>query len=83
MVTFYSVSWIPTPGNSGANEMSAALVFTTLSNVDSITGWMVLLWRFAIYYVFILSGIGISIFEIIRSAVRNKRAAKQEKKKNK
>lgn len=79
IVTFYSVSWIPTPGNSGVNEASAALVFTTLKNVDSITGWMVLLWRFAIYYVFILSGIGISIFEIIRSAVRNRRAAKAQK----
>lgn len=80
MVTFYSVCWVPTPGNSGANEMSAAFVFTsTLPSVMSLTGWMVLLWRFAIYYVFILSGIGISIFEIIRSAVRNKRAAKSER----
>ncbi len=84
MVTFYSVSWIPTPGNSAASEASSALVFTTLSTaVSGITSWMVLLWRFAIYYVYILSGIGISIFEIIRSAVRNKRAAKKEQKESK
>lgn len=80
MVTYYSVSWVPTPGNSGANEVSAAFVFTsTLPALTTLTGWMVFLWRFAIYYVFILSGIGISIFEIIRSAVRNKRAAKAAK----
>ena len=85
-VLFYlpSVSWIPTPGNSAAGEASSALVFTTLlTAVSGITSWMVLLWRFAIYYVYILSGIGISIFEIIRSAVRNKRAAKKEQKESK
>lgn len=84
MVTFYSVSWIPTPGNSAASEASSALVFSTLSTaVSGITSWMVLLWRFAIYYVYILSGIGISIFEIIRSAVRNKRAMRKEQKNTK
>lgn len=79
MVSYYSVSWIPTPGNSGASEASSAIVFSTIANVSSITSWMVLLWRFAIFYVFILSGIGISIFEIIRSAVRNRRAEKKQK----
>lgn len=80
MISFYSVSLIPTPGNSGASEFSSTFVFSTLSKtVSGFIGWMVFLWRFTTYYVYILSGIGISIFEIIRSAVRNKRAAKKEK----
>ena len=83
MISYYSVSLIPTPGNSGAQEVSSTFVFSTLSAaVSGFIGWMVFLWRFTTYYVYILSGIGISIFEIIRSAVRNSRAAKKEKMEN-
>ncbi|MDE5547483.1 MAG: flippase-like domain-containing protein [Clostridia bacterium] len=81
MVSFYSASFIPTPGNSGASEAMTTLVFLTVTGINSILGWVILLWRFATFYVYILTGIGISIFEIIRSAVRNKRARKKEAKK--
>ncbi len=80
MVSFYSASFIPTPGNSGASEAMTTLVFLTVTGINSILGWVILLWRFATFYVYILTGIGISIFEIIRSAVRNKRARKKEAK---
>lgn len=78
MVSFYSASFIPTPGNSGASEAMTTLVFLTVTGINSILGWVILLWRFATFYVYILTGIGINIFEIIRSAVRNKRASKAE-----
>ncbi|MDE7296534.1 MAG: flippase-like domain-containing protein [Clostridia bacterium] len=81
MVSFYSASFIPTPGNSGASEAMTTLVFLTVTGINSILGWVILLWRFATFYVYILTGIGISIFEIIRSAVRNKRARKKEARK--
>ena len=41
-------------------------------------GWVVLVWRFFTYYLYILSGIGISIFEVIRDAVRQKRRVREE-----
>ncbi len=81
MISFYSSSLVPTPGNSGASEAMTTLVFVTIisvSGVEPVIGWIVLLWRFLTYYVYILSGIGISIFEIIRSAVRVRRAKKQQ-----
>lgn len=78
MVSFYSASFVPTPGNSGASEAMTTLVFLTVTGINSILGWVILLWRFATYYVYIVTGIGISIFEIIRSAVRNKRARKAQ-----
>ena len=41
------------------------------------SAWIIIVWRFLTYYVYILTGIGINVFEIIRSAVRNRRAKKQ------
>ncbi len=77
-LSFYSSSLFPTPGNSGATEAASALVFVTLSDaISPIAGWLVLVWRFCTYYIYILSGIGINIFEIIRGAVRNRRARKK------
>lgn len=80
MISYYAASLVPTPGNSGASEAMTTLVFlaaaNTIPGIGSVLGWVILLWRFANYYLYILSGIGISIFEIIRSAVRRKRAAK-------
>lgn len=79
LISYYAASLVPTPGNSGAVETTTSLVFITVTGIDPVIGWVVLLWRFATYYVYILSGIGINIFEIIRSAVRNKRALRQNK----
>ncbi len=72
MVSFYSASMVPTPGNSVASEAMTTLVFLTVTGIESVLGWVILLWRFANFYVYILSGIGINIFEVIRSAVRNR-----------
>lgn len=79
-ISFFASSFIPTPGNSGASEAMSTLVFSSLgAKIHPMLGWVLLLWRFGTYYVYILSGIGISIFEIIRSAVRQRRAAKLQK----
>ena len=79
VVSFYSSSFVPTPGNSGASEAMTMIVFLTVSGINSVLGWIVLLWRFATFYLYIVSGIGINIFEIIRSAVRPRRANKSQK----
>lgn len=78
MISFYASSLIPTPGNSVANEALTALIFlkgfSNESLMTPVIGWVILVWRFATYYVYILTGIGINIFEIIRSAYRAHRA---------
>ncbi len=80
MISYYSASLIPTPGSSGAVETTSSLVFATAlasnPSVGPVIGWVILVWRILTYYIYIFSGIGINIFEIIRSAVRNKRAKK-------
>lgn len=78
-ISQYSAYLIPTPGNTGAMEMTTSLVFVTVTGIAPVIGWVVLVWRLVTYYVYIVSGIGINIFEIIRDAVRNKRAARKLK----
>ena len=76
MLTFYAASMVPTPGNSGALETAASLIFATVlgaSSAGGTIGWSILLWRLLTYYIYIIIGVGINIFEIIRSAVRNHR----------
>ena len=77
-LTRYTALLIPTPGNTGAMEATGSLIFATVKSIQPMLGWVVLVWRFLTYYIYILSGIGISIFEVIRDAVRQKRAVRAE-----
>lgn len=76
MLSFYSASLVPTPGNSGASETASSFIFSTITaaGFSSVIGWVLLLWRFSTFYFFIVVGVGMSIFNMIRSAVRAKRA---------
>lgn len=84
-LAYYSASLVPTPGNSGMIDLTSSLVFASvLNNVvggagGAVAAWIILVWRFFTYYIYIFSGIGINIFEIIRSAVRRRRAARAAK----
>ena len=77
-LTRYTALLIPTPGNTGAMEATGSLIFSTVTSIQPMLGWVVLVWRFFTYYIYILSGIGISIFEVIRDAVRQKRRTREE-----
>ena len=59
-------------------EATGSLIFSTVTSIQPMLGWVVLVWRFFTYYIYILSGIGISIFEVIRDAVRQKRRTREE-----
>lgn len=59
-------------------EATGSLIFSTVTSIQPMLGWVVLVWRFFTYYIYILSGIGISIFEVIRDAVRQKRRVREE-----
>ena len=85
IISYYASALIPTPGASGASELASAFIFSTVfvgTQFDPIVGWVILVWRFFTYYIYILSGTGINIFEIIRDAVRNRRARRAEERKN-
>lgn len=73
-----SVTVVPSPGNSGALEVVITKAFAAVVTVAALP-WAVLTWRFAVYYVYILIGIGLTVFEFIRKLVRARRAKKQER----
>lgn len=75
IITRYTALLVPTPGNTGAAEAASSLVFVMVAGIGSVVGWVILVWRFLTYYMYILSGIGLNIFEIVQSAVQNKRGA--------
>lgn len=77
----FAVSFIPTPGNAGGMEISSALAFQAVASDVSV--YAVLIWRFFTYYVYIIIGIFITIYDIIKKAIfaaREKRLAKKEEK---
>ncbi len=76
VISQFSAYLIPTPGNAGAVETTTSFIFITVSGISNIVGWVILVWRFLTFYIYILSGIGINIFEIGRSAYRRRHAAK-------
>ncbi len=70
-----SVAVVPTPGNSGVLENVILLVFKMLAT--SVVFWVVFTWRFFTYYIYILIGIGITLFELIRKSIRSRNASKK------
>lgn len=70
-----SVTVVPTPGNSGPMEivMGVAIAGALPKLVAAASVWVLVGWRMSTYYIYILVGMGITIFEFIRKLVRNKR----------
>lgn len=68
-----SVCIIPTPGNSGAIESVGTVAFTAVIVNLGVLGWSVLVWRFCVFYIYILIGLGITVFEFIRKMVRRRK----------
>lgn len=68
-----SVTVVPTPGNSGVMENFILIAFKSLAKSAIIGFWVTFTWRFLTYYVYILIGVCITIFEVIRKIVRSKR----------
>lgn len=66
-----SASVVPTPGNSGAIEGLVTAAFSVIAG--NVLLWTVFTWRFGIYYVYILIGICITVFEFIRKLVRTRK----------
>ncbi len=72
-----AVTFIPTPGNSGAAEISFYSIFSTYL-AGGILFWGVLSWRLVAYYMFLVVGIVLMIIEKIVSVLAEKKKLKQE-----
>lgn len=72
-----AVAVVPTPGNSGALESMVMGAFSKIA--QEVVFWVVLTWRTLVYYVYILVGFGITIFEMIRNAVNKSKQKRLEK----
>lgn len=68
----FSASVVPTPGNSGALEGLLTMAFSSMAGAT--LTWVVFTWRFAVYYLYIIIGVGITIFNFVRNIVRQRRA---------
>ena len=75
MYAQYAASYIPTPGASGAMETLFMFGFADLA-ANKIF-WMVMVWRFFNYYVYVICGLGMNVFDIVRSFYRRHRAKKR------
>ena len=65
-----SVTVVPTPGNSGA--MESAFMLTLVSVSEGVLLWTVFTWRFLSYYIYILIGLVITIYHLIKNNRRKK-----------
>ena len=66
-----SSSVVPTPGNSGVIEGVFTAAFTALAG--SVLLWTVFVWRFGVYYVYIVIGIFMTVYDFIKKIVINKK----------
>ncbi len=67
----FGVSFVPTPGNSGVMESMGALAFSAAAGSALI--WSVLTWRLFVFYIYIVIGLIITVFDIIKKNMRKKR----------
>lgn len=67
----FGASFVPTPGNSGAVENIGAIAFSLVAG--GAVAWSVLVWRFGVYYVYIIIGIIMTLRDIIKKNIRKRK----------
>ena len=77
-VTF-GVALIPTPGNTGATEGISALAFSMFVT-GTVQFWSMFTWRFSVYYIYIVIGLCLTVYEFIRKIYRANKAKKNANK---
>lgn len=70
-----AVAIIPTPGNSGAIEGVLAKAYLAIA-VTSTLSWALFTWRFSVYYIYIVIGLCLVIYELIRKIYRARKKKK-------
>lgn len=70
-----AVAIVPTPGSSGIIDAALAGAYVAIA-VTSLS-WALFTWRFAVYYIYIVIGMGLVIFELIRKIYRARKAKRR------
>ncbi|MCH5179700.1 MAG: flippase-like domain-containing protein [Erysipelotrichales bacterium] len=72
---YAAISFIPTPGNSGAAEVSFSILFTMLHGLAGVSSyWAMAYWRFCCYFLGVLLGMCF----IVGGMIKSNRARKKE-----
>lgn len=72
----FGVSFIPTPGNSGVVEGMGALAFSAAAGATLV--WSVITWRLSVFYIYILIGLFITVYDIVKKNIRGKKGLKKK-----
>ena len=71
---FAAIVVVPTPGGAGAAEGAFYAIFSALTG--DFLFWGTMLWRFSLYYITLISGFSITIYQYVHAARKEKRAAR-------
>ena len=58
-----AASFFPLPGGTGASELSFSVLFASLFGVEGNLFWALLIWRFFTYYIYIIQGLCLTIYD--------------------
>ncbi len=79
IIVYSAISFIPTPGNSGAAELSFMILFTALNGSLVVSKyWAMAYWRFCCYFLIVLIGIVFIIAGMLKANHHRKEILKQE-----
>lgn len=67
----FGASFIPTPGNSGVVETLGGLAFSVVASATA--AWAVLVWRLSVFYLYIVIGLGITVYDMVKKNVKSKK----------
>lgn len=70
---YAAITVVPTPGNAGAAEGAFYAIFQSLSG--GFLFWGTMLWRFGIYYISLIAGFSVTVYQYVHVARKEKRAA--------
>ena len=71
VIGYSAISFIPTPGNSGAAELAFTLLFTGIA--ASTKYWAMTYWRFCCYFLIVIIGMGFVIGGMIKARHERKK----------
>ena len=69
--TYAAISFIPTPGNSGAAEVSFMSLFTMIGT--QYIYWAMSYWRFCCYFLLVIIGVIVVVTDIVRNSRNRKK----------
>ena len=63
MLIDMAASFVPLPGGTGVNELSFTALFAMVFSNNVMLTWALLLWRFMTYYIYILQGLVVLVYD--------------------